>query len=89
MAARLISLGWCDELPVDEIPNMANLSAGFRGPAWDPDQKFNLPWQSGMTGIGYNIEATGRELKQRFGPVRSGVLRQDLHADRDATRSGC
>jgi spermidine/putrescine transport system substrate-binding protein len=62
MAGRLISLGWVDELPLDQVPNAANLRDDLVNPAWDPDGKYSLPWQTGITGIAYNLEATGREL---------------------------
>ena len=62
MAARLIGLGWVQELPLDDIPNATNLVPELQKPGWDPTGKFSLPWQSGMTGIAYNISVTGREL---------------------------
>jgi spermidine/putrescine transport system substrate-binding protein len=62
MAGRLISLGWLDELPLDDIPNAANLRDDLVNPPWDPDGRFSLPWQTGLTGIAYNLAATGREL---------------------------
>jgi len=62
MAARLIGLGWVRALPLDKIPNAANLVPTLQKPTWDPDGTFTLPYQSGMTGIAYNISITGREL---------------------------
>jgi spermidine/putrescine transport system substrate-binding protein len=62
MAARLIGLEWVQELPLDDIPNASNLVPELQKPNWDPTGKFTLPWQSGMTGIAYNISVTGREL---------------------------
>jgi spermidine/putrescine transport system substrate-binding protein len=62
MAKRLIGLGYVKKLPLDLIPNAANLSPGFQDAPWDPTGEFTLPWQTGMTGIAYNIEVTGREL---------------------------
>jgi spermidine/putrescine transport system substrate-binding protein len=62
MAGRLIGLGWVDELPLDQIPNAANLRDDLVNPTWDPDGMYSLPWQTGITGIAYNLEATGREL---------------------------
>jgi len=62
MAGRLINLGWCDPLPLDEIPNAANLVGALRNPAWDPTGSYSLPWQAGFAGIAYNIDVTGREL---------------------------
>ncbi len=62
LVARLIGLGWLDELPLDQIPNAVNLTANLQNPNWDPDGKFSLPWQSGMSGIAYNRAVTGRDL---------------------------
>jgi spermidine/putrescine transport system substrate-binding protein len=62
LAARMISLGWVEEVPFDDIPNADNLVADLRNPAWDPDGRYSLPWQSGLSGIAYNVAATGREL---------------------------
>jgi spermidine/putrescine transport system substrate-binding protein len=62
MAARLIQLGWVDPLPLGEVPNARRLIPSLRQPAWDPEGRWTLPWQSGIAGIAYNIRATGREL---------------------------
>jgi spermidine/putrescine transport system substrate-binding protein len=62
LAARLIRLGWVDKLPLDQVPNLANLEDGFRNPTWDPTGEYSLPWQSVMAGIAYNLDATGRDL---------------------------
>ncbi len=63
MAERLIRLGWLEPLPLGEVPNASNLIPSLRQPSWDPQQRFSLPWQSGIAGIAYNIKATGRELR--------------------------
>jgi len=62
MAKRLIDLGYVQKLPLEDIPNAANLSPGLQNPPWDPTGEYTLPWQTGMTGIAYNIKITGREL---------------------------
>jgi spermidine/putrescine transport system substrate-binding protein len=62
MAKRLIDLGYLQKLPFQDIPNAANLAPGFQNPPWDPAGEYTLPWQTGMTGIAYNIKVTGREL---------------------------
>jgi spermidine/putrescine transport system substrate-binding protein len=62
MAKRLIDLGYAQKLPFNDIPNAANLAPGFQNPPWDPAGEYTLPWQTGMTGIAYNIKVTGREL---------------------------
>lgn len=77
MAGRLISLGWCDPLPLDQIPNAANLTEEFRNPTWDPTGEFSLPWQAGFAGIAYNIDVTGRELtsiEDLFDPEFAGRI---------------
>jgi len=60
MAARMIELGWVQKLDTSKIPNVtANVIDALRNRAWDPDFSFHVPWQSGLTGIAYNSEATG------------------------------
>ena len=64
MAARLKSNGWLAPLPFNLIPNYVNLDPIYLDQAWDLGAKYHLPWQAGITGIAYNISATGgRELR--------------------------
>ena len=75
LAARLIGLGWVAELPLDDIPNASNLVPDLRNPDFDPEGKYSLPYQSGMTGIAYNVAQTGRELRSMadlFDPAFKG-----------------
>ena len=59
MAARMISLGWLQQLDKSNLPNVeANLVDGLRSPNWDPDRSYSVPWQSGLTGIAYNAKYT-------------------------------
>src|SRR5688572_28195987 len=52
MAARMIELGWIQELDRSKMPNVeANLIDFLKSPDWDPDRQYSVPWQSGMTGI--------------------------------------
>jgi len=77
MAGRLIGLGFVEELPLDQIPNAKNLVADLRNPSWDPEGRYSLPWQSGMTGVAYNIAATGKELQSTndlFDPAYKGKV---------------
>ena len=62
MAGRLISYGWIQELDKANIPNAENLISSYRDLDFDPGRAYSLPWQSGMTGIGYNPEKLGREI---------------------------
>ncbi|MDQ3737537.1 MAG: spermidine/putrescine ABC transporter substrate-binding protein [Actinomycetota bacterium] len=77
LAGRLITLGWVDKLPLDQVPNAANLRPDLVKPAWDPTGEYSLPWQTGFTGIAYNLDATGRELKSiedLFDPAFKGKI---------------
>jgi spermidine/putrescine transport system substrate-binding protein len=77
MAARLINLGWVDALPLDQVPNAANLRPDLQNPVWDPTGEYSLPWQTGITGIAYNVDATGRELgsvEDLFDPAFNGKI---------------
>jgi len=56
--ATMIKKGWVEELDKDVIPNIINLVDVQKHPAFDPDRKYSLPWQSGMTGIAYNSTLT-------------------------------
>ena len=59
MAARIIELNWIQELDHSKMPNVdANLIDFLKSPSWDPQRKYSVPWQSGMTGICYNSELT-------------------------------
>jgi spermidine/putrescine transport system substrate-binding protein len=77
MAQRLIDLGWVEALPLDAVPNAANLIPSLRKPSWDPTGRFSLPWQSGIAGIAYNAEVTGRDLNTMddlFDPAFKGKV---------------
>jgi len=55
MAARMIDLGWLQELDHARLPNVgANLLPALREVAFDPGRRYSVPWQSGFTGIAYN-----------------------------------
>jgi spermidine/putrescine transport system substrate-binding protein len=59
LVARLIRLGWVQELNRANVPNADNLQDNLRDVQFDPGRKYSLPWQSGFTGIGFNPDATG------------------------------
>ena len=60
MAARMIDLGWIQELDASKIPNChANLIKPLQNRPWDPDLTRHVPWQSGLTAIAYNAKETG------------------------------
>jgi len=59
---RMIQLGWLEKLDKAAIPNMKNLIPAQKHPNWDPNRDYSLPWQSGMTGIGYDPKKVGYEI---------------------------
>jgi len=60
MAARLIRLDWVEQMDLGNLPNVvANLQDVYRGVTWDPTNDHHVPWQSGMTGLGYDQAKTG------------------------------
>src|SRR5438552_13407663 len=62
LPARMIQLGWVEKLDKSAIPNMKNLLPVQQHPNWDPNRDYSLPWQSGMTGIGYDPNKVGGDL---------------------------
>jgi spermidine/putrescine transport system substrate-binding protein len=75
MAARWVAAGWVEPKDKKNIPNEANLTPNLQHPKWDPNRSFSLPWQSGMSAIGYNPDKTGRKLtsiKDLFDPKFKG-----------------
>ena len=63
MATRWVAAGWVEPKDKKNIPNEKNLSSNLAHPVWDKNRNFSLPWQSGMSAIGYNPDKTGREIK--------------------------
>ena len=56
--ALMVQQGWLEKIDKSVIPNIKNLLPELQHPAWDPHRDYSLPWQSGMTGIGYNGKYT-------------------------------
>ena len=60
MVARLARLGWLETIDTTLTPNfVANVADNYKGRSFDPDTNLAAPWQSGMTGIGYDKNKTG------------------------------
>lgn len=74
MAARWIRLKYVEGIDRDNVPNAANLQDGLVNVSWDKGRNFSLPWQSGMTGIGFNRKEVGdiKSFKQLFDPQYKG-----------------
>jgi len=59
---RMIELGWLDKFDKSAMPNFKNLIPAQQHPDWDPHRDYSLPWQSGMTGIGYDPKLVGGDI---------------------------
>jgi len=60
MVARLARLGWLETIDTSLTPNfVANLAPNYKARSFDPDTNLAAPWQSGMTGIGFDKTKTG------------------------------
>ena len=57
MAAKLVANKWVEQIDQANVPNCtANIRDALKGATWDPNNDFHYPWQSGMTGVGYNAK---------------------------------
>ncbi len=75
MAARMIDLGWIQQLDRANLPNVeAHLAQSLRAPAWDENRDYSVPWQSGLTGIAYNADLT-----DEVGSFEELLTRSDLN----------
>jgi spermidine/putrescine transport system substrate-binding protein len=77
LCARLLRLGYLQKLDKSAIPNMVNLEDTLKSPSWDPNRDYSLPWQSYITGIGYDPKKVGGELtsvEQLLDPALKGKI---------------
>jgi spermidine/putrescine transport system substrate-binding protein len=57
LVAKIIAKGWAEKIDPANVPNcVANIRDALKNQTWDPNQDYHYPWQSGMTGIGYNTK---------------------------------
>jgi spermidine/putrescine transport system substrate-binding protein len=55
LAAKVISKGWAEAIDKGNVPNaVKNLQDTLKNQPWDTNNDYHYPWQSGMTGIGFN-----------------------------------
>jgi spermidine/putrescine transport system substrate-binding protein len=77
MASRLIRLQWVEQMDLGNMPNVAaNLQDVYKNVSWDPTNDHHVPWQSGMTGLGYDQAKTGdlTSLDALFDPKYKGKV---------------
>ena len=78
LIAKMADLGYLEELDHSKLPNFAsNAGEIYKDPTYDPNNAHSVPWQSGITGIAYNRELTGREITRTedlFDPAFEGQV---------------
>lgn len=75
---QMIQNNWLVPLDQSRLENFRKYGAGkIQDPTYDPGNTFTVTWQSGITGIAYDPEATGRELtswRDLFDPAFKGKV---------------
>jgi spermidine/putrescine transport system substrate-binding protein len=57
MAAKVVANGWAEKIDQSNVPNCtANLRDALKNSSWDATNDYHYPWQSGMTGVGFNAK---------------------------------
>lgn len=78
LIAKMAALGYLEELDHSKLSNFdQNAGDIYKDPTYDPNNAHSVPWQSGITGIAYNRELTGREITKTedlFDPAFEGQV---------------
>jgi spermidine/putrescine transport system substrate-binding protein len=63
LIAKMARFGYLEKLDHSRLGNFAQHAGEvYKDPVYDPGNAHSLPWQSGITGIGYNPKLTGRKI---------------------------
>ena len=78
LVAKMARLGYLETLDHSRLGNFAENAGGlYKDPSYDPGNAHSIPWQSGITGIAYNVELTGRDItsvEDLFDPAFKGKV---------------
>ena len=77
MAKQMYDLGYLQELDHSTLPTVfEHLLPSLESPAFDPDRKFSVPWQSGMTGLMVNkkLAPDVKSVNDLFDPQYKGKV---------------
>ena len=78
LLAKMASFGYLEELDHSLLPNFDRHAGDiYKDPTYDPGNKHSVAWQSGITGIAWNPELTGREItsiEDLFDPAFAGKV---------------
>jgi spermidine/putrescine transport system substrate-binding protein len=63
LVAKMASLGQLEQLDHSLLGNFdAHAAELYKDPVYDPGNAHSIPWQSGITGIAYNLALTGGDV---------------------------
>ena len=77
MAKQMYDLGYLQEIDHNDLPTVfANLVPTLESPSFDPERKFSVPWQSGMTGVWVDTSKAPdvRSVNDLFDPRYKGKV---------------
>jgi spermidine/putrescine transport system substrate-binding protein len=77
MAKQMHDLGYLQEIEHGDLPTVfENLLPSLESPAFDPERKFSVPWQGGMTGIWVDTSKAPeiRSVNDLFDPKYKGEV---------------
>jgi spermidine/putrescine transport system substrate-binding protein len=77
MAKQMYDLGYLQELDHADLTTVFdNILPSLESPSFDPERKFSVPWQSGMTGLMVNKQAAPdiRSVNDLFDPKYKGKV---------------
>ncbi|MCK8675963.1 polyamine ABC transporter substrate-binding protein [Streptomyces lichenis] len=85
---KYIELGYLAPLDHSRLPNFArHAGAAYKNSSFDPGNVYTVPWQSGMTGIGYDPAKVGRKITS-WQDLRDPALRGKVGMWNDAVQMG-
>jgi len=72
MASRVVKAGWTQKLDkAKNIPNAANILDALKNVDYDPGRNYSLTWQSGYTGLAWNVERLKQLTKGKLTELRT------------------
>jgi spermidine/putrescine transport system substrate-binding protein len=77
MAKQMYDLGYLQEIDHSTLPTVFDhLIPSLESPSFDPDRKFSVPWQSGMTGLMVNTKLAPdvKSVNDLFDPKYKGKV---------------
>jgi spermidine/putrescine transport system substrate-binding protein len=76
LIAKMANLGYLEQLDHSRLTNFQEHAGEiYKDPSYDPGNAHSVPWQSGITGIAYNLELTGQDvtsIEELFNPEYEG-----------------